>query len=806
LLTSVWTKIRADLLAHKGRTGLAITSIAIGVFVVGLLLGMMDLELSNMDAAHRQSSPSHISLILRKDVEFSSIETIKSVAGVANVDSLTQFTVRYKTPHNNDWQLGTVVFRADYTQQRYDILSLLSGQWPKANTIAVERLSMQSAGLATGDNIQFETATGTVDMAVGGIIRHPFVKPPLFGGQLHFFIAAETAPLFGIAANTFRQALVQVTPPYSADKARTVAAAIRTKLAAQGIAVNASLLQNPDKHWGRPFFAGINLILNVMAWASLALSSVLILNTVTAMITQQTDQIGIMKSIGAKRKTIARIYLTEVFVLALLALVIAIPASLAGAFFSSRWLLDLFNIQLNAFSYSKRALLCMVVGGLLAPLLAGVWPIWRGASLTVREALASYGLGADYTRSGLSGWLESTLFSALPTVYAVALGNLLRRKARLFWTQSVLIIAGVLFIVIMSLIASVNATLDHELARSRYAVRLGFSSDQPAKVIKDTVNAIPQTTGVELWNRLPAELSKNNSVIRQTGSLGVQLLALPLTSQMYQPLIMAGRWLQASDAKQHVLVLNAATAELNSIKVGDSLDVAVAQGQKEPWQVIGLYRWFIGSDYAVEPVYAPVDSVQSLEHNNPRHSFALLSASVTTLAEEKRYADALKQKFQDQHIALDFYTTLATLEQRQFAKNQFIPMTSMLLSLASMIASVGGIGLSGTLAMGVLQRTREIGVLRAVGARSSTVFKLFMLEGFLHGLLAWIISVPLAYYLAEPLAKKLGLITLELQLDFVFSTLSVWLWLLLIIAIVVMASYWPARYATQIAVRDSLSY
>lgn len=130
----------------------------------------------------------------------------------------------------------------------------------------------------------------------------------------------------------------------------------------------------------------------------------------------------------------------------------------------------------------------------------------------------------------------------------------------------------------------------------------------------------------------------------------------------------------------------------------------------------------------------------------------------------------------------------------------------MLLGLASMIAAVGGIGLSGTLAIGVLQRTREIGVLRAIGARSATIFNLFMLEGFLHGILAWLISIPVAYLLAEPLAKKLGQIMLELQLDFVFSTLSVGLWLAIILSIVVVASYWPARYATRIVVRDSLNY
>ncbi|MDD1608176.1 MAG: FtsX-like permease family protein [Methylococcaceae bacterium] len=305
---------------------------------------------------------------------------------------------------------------------------------------------------------------------------------------------------------------------------------------------------------------------------------------------------------------------------------------------------------------------------------------------------------------------------------------------------------------------------------------------------------------------MPAELSRNNVLLKQAGSLGVQIVALPVESVMYKPLIVAGRWFEHNDNEQKVLVLNAATAELNGIQVGDSINMNLLGQFNSEWQVIGLYRWFAGSGYAVEPVYAPLSTIQTFTQRKQYSSFALLSANVTTLEEEKTYADALKQAFQNQHIKLDFYTTIAKLEQRHYAKNQFRPITSMLLGLASLIASVGAIGLSGTLAIGVLQRTREIGVLRAIGASSSAIFKLFMLEGFFHGLMAWLISIPIAYFSAEPLSRKLGEIMLGIQLDFSFSWLAVWLWLAIVTVLVLLASYLPARHATRIVVRASLNY
>lgn len=426
--------------------------------------------------------------------------------------------------------------------------------------------------------------------------------------------------------------------------------------------------------------------------------------------------------------------------------------------------------------------------------------------MSVRQAIASYGLGADFTSNRFDRWLEAKIFSTLPTLYAVSLGNLFRRKARLLWTQSVLVIAGVLFIVIISLIESVNLTLDNELARSRYAVRLGFSTDQPTAAVQKLISTVPQTTGMEFWNRIPAELAQNDKPLRQSGSLGAQIVALPVDTTMYKPLISAGRWFENKDKDQKVVVLNAETAELNGIQVGDSINVNLLQQSNSEWQVIGLYRWFAGTDYSVEPVYAPLSTIQALTQNNQNSSFALISANINSVAEEKTYADTLKQIFQDKHIKLDFYTTIAKLEQRQYAKNQFLPITSMLLGLASLIAAVGAIGLSGTLAISVMQRTREIGVLRAIGASSGAIFKLFMLEGFFHGLMAWLFSVPIAYFLAEPLSRKLGEIMLGIQLDFTFSFVAVWIWLGLVNALVLLASYWPARHATRIVVRSSLSY
>lgn len=802
---TLWHKVWADLRLNKSRCFLAVCSIAAGVFCVGTLFGMIDLQLAQMDAAHQRSQPSHITLILRQDADVSLLAKIKTLPGVAAVDAMTPLSVRFKRPGDDDWIIGTLILRSEPDRQRFDRSSMVAGDWPGPDQVAVENLSAQAGGFTIGGDIELETPRGSRIFNISGVVRHPFVKPPKFGGQVHFFADTDNAGSFGRVDNRFRQLLVRIKQPYSADKAREVAAELRQFLVDRGLAVNVTLLQDPDKHWGRPFMAGVNGVLQIMALASLLLASVLIFNTMAAHITQQIDQIGVMKALGAKNRSIAGIYISETLLLALVAIFLATLPALVVAHVSSCQLLALFNIDCGGFSYSSKALLWMLLGGLLAPLVAVLLPVWRGATLNVRSAMASYGLGGAFGNNRFDLWLERLSARHLPTLYAAALGNLFRRKGRFVLTQVGLIVAGVMFLVLMTLAASLNLTLDNEMARSRFAVRLAFSVDQNAAEVKGIAQTLAGTEKAEVWQRLPLALTKNGNMLRQKGSLGTQLLALPVAADLYRPLIESGRWMVGADAGKRVLVISADMAALNGIRVGDFLDAGIGAAPQS-WQVIGTYRWLAGSNYAIEPVYAPLQTVQAIRQGKDWASYLLLAAPTVNLEEEASYLAKLKQVFQAHGIELEAYNTVAKLEQRQFARNQFRPVLATLLGLAALVAVVAGIGLSGALAIGVQQRVREIGILRAIGASGQAVFRLFLLEGLLHGILAWLFCLPLAYLAAEPVARQLGLTMLGMQLDFKFDALALMEWLVIVMSLAWLAAYWPSRRAAQLTVAQSLAH
>jgi putative ABC transport system permease protein len=144
--------------------------------------------------------------------------------------------------------------------------------------------------------------------------------------------------------------------------------------------------------------------------------------------------------------------------------------------------------------------------------------------------------------------------------------------------------------------------------------------------------------------------------------------------------------------------------------------------------------------------------------------------------------------------------------ERESADSQFAITTTMLLALAIIVAVVGGVGLMGSLSISVVERTREIGVMRAIGARSLTIMGMFVLEGVLQGLFSWAVAVPFSMLLAGPLASALGQAMFDANLDYQYSSTAVLIWLVVIVVISVLASLLPARNATRISVRDSLAY
>jgi putative ABC transport system permease protein len=166
--------------------------------------------------------------------------------------------------------------------------------------------------------------------------------------------------------------------------------------------------------------------------------------------------------------------------------------------------------------------------------------------------------------------------------------------------------------------------------------------------------------------------------------------------------------------------------------------------------------------------------------------------------------NALEESYRDAGFRVQQMATIAQL--RTIISTVFNVIIVFLLFMALLLGFVGGLGLMGTMSINVLERTREIGVMRAIGATDGAVLRIVMFEGILIGILSWLIGALAALPVSKLMNEGVGVAFQVPGLSFTFSTQGVLLWLAIVVGLAGLASFLPAWNATRVTVRDVLSY
>jgi putative ABC transport system permease protein len=157
-------------------------------------------------------------------------------------------------------------------------------------------------------------------------------------------------------------------------------------------------------------------------------------------------------------------------------------------------------------------------------------------------------------------------------------------------------------------------------------------------------------------------------------------------------------------------------------------------------------------------------------------------------------------------INFDVLGSQTTTQLKQTNAAQIDVLIVLLLAMVVLIAVVGGLGLAITMSLNVMERTREIGILRSLGAQNGVVRRVVIVEGLVIGLISWAVSIPCSIPLAMWLGNSLGISLLARPLDYVFSVQAVLIWLGLMVIISIIASLVPAQSAARLTIRDALVY
>ncbi|MBI1880541.1 MAG: FtsX-like permease family protein, partial [Chloroflexi bacterium] len=525
-----------------------------------------------------------------------------------------------------------------------------------------------------------------------------------------------------------------------------------------------------------------------------------VVNTISALLAQQVRQIGIMKAVGARTRQVLVMYLVTIAIFGLLALLMAIPAGVVGAHLFTQFIAGFLNFDITSFRLPPEVLLAEIGVGLVVPLLAGLYPIIAGVSVTVQEAISTYGLGkGQFGTRRFDRWLltiQQTPFLRrnLSRPLLLSLRNTFRRKTRLALTLLTLIFGGVIFITVFSLRVSMLATLDSWLAYFRWDVAVQFERDYRTERILREALDVPGVVQAETWGFASARRKRPDG----SDSDNIILYAPPAATRMAQPTVIAGRWLQPADTNA-VVVNSIILRDEPDVQVGSYITLKI-EGEEETWRVVGV----VTGGFPVAVVFANYPYFARVAHEVGQAQWVFATTEQHTLDFQNQVVRALEARFA--HIGFDVGVTAKVAEEKAETVAIFEVIVVLLLIMAVLIAVIGGLGLMGTMSINVLERTREIGVMRAIGASNGAVRRIFMVEGIIIGVLSWLVGAILAYPISKFLSDLVGEQFLSAPLDYTFSINGVLLWLGVVVALSALASFLPAWNASRLTVREVLAY
>jgi len=328
-------------------------------------------------------------------------------------------------------------------------------------------------------------------------------------------------------------------------------------------------------------------------------------------------------------------------------------------------------------------------------------------------------------------------------------------------------------------------------------VTVSFSQPYNVRKVERDLMAVPGVSGVEGWGGAGAE------IVDQNGDLvtGLTIVAPPDESQLLEPDILAGRWLMPGE-KKAMVVSDTIYEQYPDLQPGDTLIVEISGNPEEAWEVVGIYSFvsMLGDPMA----YANFDYVaDKVNLPNQANSFRLTTPD-TQGAALQALIQRIDQQLEDKGYAVQ--SMLAGDAMRENAGTGVNTLVIFLLIMAILTAFVGSIGLMGTMSINVLERTREIGVMRTIGAVDRVVMQSVIIEGLVIGLITWIIAIGLAYPISSALLTIIGQAMGGATFDLVFTPLGVFVWLGVVVVLSIIASVMPARDAARLTINEVLAY
>ncbi len=794
-------KVLRDLWGNKARVVLVVISITLGLFAISTVFRSQNILARDLNESFLATNPASATLLTRAiDDDF--VDTIDAMEGVQAAQG--QRVIWFRIKVGPEWRSLKLVAIPDYDDIQIDKISSAGGQWPPPErTLLLERSSLAASKVNVGQSVLVEAPAGRRrEMPVTGLTHDLTVTSGTLVDQILFgYISADTLEWFGLPQNYNEIDLVVSDNRFDKDHIWNVAKQAGHTLEQAGQPVLGTQILEPGKHPMDSIIQTLLILMGFLGVLSLALSTLLVFNTMSAMLARQIPQIGMMKAIGAPRRDILAMNMATIFIFSLLALLVSIPLGMLASRVLTTQMATLFNFDIQSFAVSYRIIALEILVGLLVPVAAALHPIIKGMRVTVREAISNQA-GGQFGTNVIDNLVAR--LRGLPATLLYAARNIFRQKIRLVLTLVTLSLGGAILITVLSIRASLLLTVEDIAAYWQQDLTIDFQRPYRAEKIKRQLAEVPGVGPVEGWNIKSAFRVKPDG---RESNEGITIFGVPVPSQFIEPTLIEGRWLLPEDKAAIVINLDVVAKE-GDVAVGNWITLKI-DGRESEWQVVGLSVTQIVGFGEPKPdipiAYANYNYFSQVAGEVGQANRIAVETTKHAPAFQAKMKQRLDAHFEDVGVQVRTIDTHSKIHAQ--VVNLTVPILALLTFMAVLFAAVGGLGLMGTMSLNVLERTQEIGIMRAVGASSKIVMQVVIFEGVFVGLVSWLLATLLAYPLSRAMSIIIGVTSFyKAPFAFAFAPIGILLWLVIVLILAVLASYIPARNASRLSVRETLAY
>ena len=767
-------KVLRDLFQERARAILVLIALIVGGLGVALVTASTTVLLREVRDNYLVTNPLHATITFRGEGKGGGEGDVVAISEAAPwVDQAElRTTVMARARGGFDGRLPVVLkIVDDFENLKIATFELEQGRWPEPGEIVIERDDLTVLGLSEPpDTMQLQLAGDEwVEYPVSGVVHDPGQAPARMEHILYIYVLKETALAMGVDLSQ-QDLIIRMPPPAISSRqlARGHAGLLGKKLEESGFEVVRVSAPEPEKHPHQGQIDTSMFMLFLFGGMAMLLSSFVVINMISSLMQRHVAQIGVLKTIGGTPAQVGGIYLLLVFILSLMALVITLPVGFWLGLSWAEYFTWALNFDMLTPGVPLSGWIFFIGISILLPLLAAAIPVWRGIRVPVSEALGSGGGGIDATNS-----ISTT--RRIP----IALRNLARSPGRTALTILSLSIGLGAMASAFHVGASMRRTMEAETENAFYDVTLMFDESVDESLVSEALSEFDHL--ILKWKGSTGGSAVRLDDFDMPGDPFPIVAVNPL--EMPAKTLVEGEWRLPPEGR--AIIINTRFAKLENVGLGDFVTLRF-DGVDSRWPIAGIRRQLGGATQFLltneplgfegilaasiklrppsqEALQKAAESQIKIRHGGSNQAPALAKAYAKYQASVvEQFEEALDNVGVPVKAAVTTAESVAGLEDHIFIMRRTLAFASLL------IIAVGGLGLASTMSVSVLERTREIGVLRSLGATPGKLAKIFASEGAMIGALSLIVGMIVSFPMGRTISNYFGNLMFQTPFDAAF--------------------------------------